>query len=179
MNDYKAKLHMDKIANKFGRKYPIPFYDYNWMYLRIMRKVEYLQKKTDVVSKFRYILNIFRLRQLSVKLGITIPPGTFDGGLTLYHWGSIVVNSNVKGGRFVTIQSDVNISKDVVIGDSVYIAPGVKILEGVKIAEGVMIGANSVVTKDILESYTTWVGSPAKKIKDEGYVNRVEEFNWF
>lgn len=164
-------LECDRIANGFQRKYPVPFWDYNWIYLRRMRAVEFHEGKNGY-HKVAYIFSKFLLQQISVKTGIQIPGGTFGVGLTLYHWGSIVVNDSVSGGDFVTIQSATNISRNVVIEDNVYIAPGVKILENVHIAEGVIIGANSVVTKNIDEPYTTWVGIPAHKLKDKGFKNR-------
>ena len=37
----------------------------------------------------------------------------------------------------------------------------------VRIADDVAVGANAVVTKDILEAGTTWAGAPAKKISDK------------
>lgn len=167
-------IDMDKEANGIKRRWPIIGYDYLWIYLRTMRKVEWYNCKAGVNKLFKYI-NMYRLRNLSVKTGISIPPNTFERGLILYHWGSIIVNPRVRGGENVTIQSDVNISENVVLGDNVYIAPGVKILENVKIAEGVIIGANSVVTHDILEPYTTWVGVPAHKISNSGYRRQVGE----
>lgn len=112
-----------------------------------MRRYEYLDGKKGILNKIQKLLVKFILRQYSVKTGISIPPYTFQGGLTLYHWGSIIVNESVRG-RYVTIQSATNISDGVIIGDNVYIAPGSKILQNVKIADGVIIGANAVVTKD-------------------------------
>lgn len=167
-------IDQDKKANGIKRKYPIIGYDYLWIYLRTMRKIEYYNSKTGVNKLLKWF-NVYRLRKLSVKTGISIPPNTFERGLTLYHWGSIVVNPRVNGGKNVTIQSDVNISENVILGDNVYIAPGVKILENVQIAEGVILGANAVVTHDIMEPYTTWVGIPAKKISNNGYYRHVDE----
>ena len=138
-----------------------------------MRKIEYLSNKKGLIFKIRLGVCKFRFRQYSVKTGISIPPFTFKGGLTLYHYGSIVVNENVRGGVFCTIQSATNISDGVEIGNNVYIAPGAKILENVKIADGVIIGANSVVTHDINVPNTTWVGVPVKKIKNVGYKDRI------
>lgn len=40
------------------------------------------------------------------------------------------------------------------------------LMPDVVLAEGVVIGANSLVTKSILEPWTIWVGSPARKLKD-------------
>ncbi len=54
------------------------------------------------------------------------------------------------------------------IGDRVYIGTGARIIGKIRIADDVVVGANSVVTKDILEPGTTWAGIPAKKIADKG-----------
>lgn len=168
--DYKEFLEADKTANHIKRKYPISFYDYMWIYLRIMRSLEYLENcYPSHKRKILKGLQNFRLRQYSVKLGISIEPNTFGKGLTLWHWGSIVVNPSVDGGDYVVIQSDVNISANVIIGNNVYLAPGVKILENVKISDNVIVGANSVVTKDIQECNTTWAGIPSKLLKNIGY----------
>lgn len=167
--DYLDFLKADKSANHFHKLFPIPFYDYIWIYLRIMRSLECLDNCYPNTKKIQKAIQKFRLRQYSVKLGISIPPHTFGKGLTLWHWGSIIINPKVDGGDFVVIQSDVNISENVKIGNYVYLAPGVKVLEGVEIRERVIVGANSVVTKSIYEDNTTWVGCPAHKIKDNGY----------
>ena len=34
--EYKLNLRLDKVANNFKRKFPIPHYDYIWNYLRLM-----------------------------------------------------------------------------------------------------------------------------------------------
>jgi len=171
---YFELLEMDRIANGMKRKFPVPFYDYNWIYLRRMRRIEYLQgKQCTFLSKIRLGYNKFMLRQLSVKCGITLPPGVFGGGVSLYHYGSVICNNKVKAGKFVTIQSDVNISENVILGDNVYLAPGSKVLANVEIAEGVIIGANAVVTKSIKEAYTSWAGIPARKISNKGYIDRT------
>lgn len=168
---YKELISEDKKANQWNRRFSIPFWDYNWIYLLTMRKVEYLCERSGF---YKLLLAVYKmkLRQLSVKTGISIPPNTCSGGVTLYHWGSVIVNETAHLGRYVTLQSDVNVSGGVVIEDNVYVAPGAKILENVHIAEGCIIGANAVVTKNISEPYTTWAGVPARKISDKGYIDR-------
>lgn len=52
------------------------------------------------------------------------------------------------------------------LGDSVQIGMNVIINPHIKIANNVTIGSGSIVTKDIIEENTTWVGSPARKIAD-------------
>jgi serine O-acetyltransferase len=54
------------------------------------------------------------------------------------------------------------------IGNRVYIGSGARVIGNIKIADDVVIGANAVVTKDILESGTTWAGIPARKIANKG-----------
>lgn len=56
------------------------------------------------------------------------------------------------------------IIKDVRIGKSVWLGQRVCVMPGVHIGEHSIVGANSVVTKDILP-YTIAVGSPAKMVK--------------
>lgn len=53
----------------------------------------------------------------------------------------------------------------IVLNDFVSLGANVIIMPGVEIAEGVVVGANSLVTKSILEPWTIWYGSPARKIK--------------
>ena len=66
------------------------------------------------------------------------------------------------------LKGDTVIGNDVWIGDRVFIGTGARILGKVQIANDVVIGANAVVTRDILEPGTTWVGIPAHKTSDIG-----------
>jgi acetyltransferase-like isoleucine patch superfamily enzyme len=51
------------------------------------------------------------------------------------------------------------------IGSKVFIGMNVIVVKPVNIGDGAVIGANSVITKDILP-YTIWGGNPAKFIKE-------------
>ena len=53
---------------------------------------------------------------------------------------------------------------DVIIEDNVWIGGNSTILPGITIGRNSVIGAGTVVTKDV-ESYSIYVGNPAKKIK--------------
>jgi len=96
-------------------------------------------------------------------------------GLHIVH-GKVVINSNAKIGAYCKILSDVTIGAqgryDVggapQLGNRVFVGSGARIIGRIKIADGVVIGANAVVTKDILEPNTTWAGIPAKKVSDSG-----------
>jgi maltose O-acetyltransferase len=59
------------------------------------------------------------------------------------------------------------------IGDYCWIGVHVYINQGVSIGDNVVIGANSVVTKDILP-HCIAVGSPARVIKFKSYISKEE-----
>ena len=164
-------LEADKIANSKKTKRPKPFTDYEWRFLIALRKLESAINMYEnsifgkLIIKYRKMIWSYN----SVRTGITIYPNCFGKGLTLWHYGYIVVNDTVRAGEYVTVQCGVNISENVTIGDHVYLAPGVKVLKDLRIAEHVIVGANGVVTKSIEEADTTWVGVPVKKISDTGY----------
>lgn len=65
-------------------------------------------------------------------------------------------------------QGIVQKGQKVSIGDGSYIGINAVIVGNVKIGKHCVIGANSVVTKDVLD-YCVAVGSPAKVIKKMGY----------
>lgn len=65
-------------------------------------------------------------------------------------------------------------TKPVIIGDNVWIGENVCILPGVKIGNGCIIGANSVVTKNILDNCIV-AGSPAKILKMYSKMNNYWE----
>jgi serine O-acetyltransferase len=89
----------------------------------------------------------------------------FEGGLVLIHPIGVVINSAVRGGSNVFIESGVvigdNRGSSPVLGNNVFIGSGAKIIGNVKIGNFTFIGANAVVLKDI-EDGSTAVGVPAK-----------------
>ncbi|MEQ5808620.1 serine acetyltransferase [Alteromonas sp. NFXS44] len=89
----------------------------------------------------------------------------FGRGLVIMHPVGVVINSKVKTGDRVVIESGVVIGDEKgqspVIGNDVFIGTGAKIIGGVTIGDNVKIGANAVVVKDI-PSGCTALGIPAK-----------------
>lgn len=164
--DYQKYLKSDRLRITLPHwKRPRPFMDYEWRYLRCLRKLEYLINcKSGIFFKYLTIYYRFKLYRLRLKTGFTVPPNVFKEGLSLLHTGTIIVNGTAKVGKNCVLQCCTNISRYVKIGDNVYIAPGVKILDNVEIADGVIIGANSVVSRSILEPNITVVGAPARKV---------------
>ncbi|TJY42753.1 serine acetyltransferase [Cohnella pontilimi] len=136
----------------------------------MLRKVEYYQNcRKDLLGRIYFYWLLNRFRELSIHLGFTIPPNVFGPGLSIAHYGSIVVNSKARIGANCRIHSAVNIGEGnketPVIGDNVYIAPGAKIFGGITIGDNVRISANAVVNKDV-PSDVTVAGIPAKIISD-------------
>ena len=112
---------------------------------------------------------------LRSKTGIELNVNCAGPGLHVSH-GKVVVSAIAKLGAHCKILSDVTIGGqgryDVggapQLGDRVWVGSGAKIIGPIKIADGVVIGANAVVSKDILEPNTTWAGIPARKVSDNG-----------
>ena len=89
----------------------------------------------------------------------------FGPGLVLIHPIGTVINSAVRGGRNVWIESGVVIGENrgtsPTLGDDIYIGSGAKILGGVRVESGARIGANAVVLDDVAAGVTV-VGIPAR-----------------
>jgi serine O-acetyltransferase len=91
----------------------------------------------------------------------------------LEHYGNIGINQHAKIGCNCRIIGGVVIgatesNKVPTIGDNVFIGFGAAIVGAVTIADGVAIGANAVVSKDILTPDITVGGIPAKVISQKG-----------
>ena len=173
-NELKYYLAQDAIALRCGdKKHPRFFGDEVWKFQIILRKTEYYDNLYKRQKK-QYILHRawskFLFHKHSVKLGFSIPLNVFGPGLSIAHYGTIVVNSAAKVGKNCRLQEGVNIGATngsvsaPVIGDNVFIGTGAKIIGDISIADDVAIGANAVVVKSITETGVTYGGVPAKKI---------------
>lgn len=171
--DYDRFLKQDRIALNCKTKYPRPFKDEIWKFQILLRKVEYyLNCKKGIWNKIVEKYYKFRFHQLSVRLGLSIAPNVFEEGLSIAHYGTIVVHANASVGKNCRIQEGVTIGatnnhhESAIIGDNCFIGSGAKIIGAITIANDVAIGAGAVVIGDITEPGTTWAGVPARKISD-------------
>ena len=134
------------------------------------------------INKLMYLYYSKKHQNLRAKTGIELNVNVADKGIHIPH-GKVVIHYNAKIDKNCKIASDVTIGSLArydkwgapIIGDRVFIGSGAKIIGAIKIANDVVIGANSVVTKDILEPNTTWAWNPAIKVSDKGsfhYLNR-------
>ena len=148
-------------------------------YQRILRRVEYCQATPGPLSRVQRFYLRFRLTRLSVRTGITIPPGVFGPGLSIAHYGSIVVHTQARVGAYCRINSATNIgmtkSGVPTLGDFVYIAPGAVIYGGITVGDRVVIGANAVVGRDV-EAGVTVAGSPARVINRQDSSSVMPDF---
>lgn len=172
-NDYLKYLEQDKLA--LGKKYKSPklVHDEIWRFEILLRKTEfYVNCKKTFVGKICGKVLQFLYYKKRLKYNTYIPLNVFGPGLSIAHFGSIIVNGNAKVGENCRIQDSVTIgatngeSDAPVIGNNVFIGSGARIIGKVNIASDIAIGANAVVIKDFNKSGITIGGVPAKKISD-------------
>ncbi|MAX72042.1 MAG: serine acetyltransferase [Flavobacteriaceae bacterium] len=177
--DYKNYLIQDKIAlgiQKNGIATSIlSFLSPNpiWQFQKTMRKLEYYSNcKNKGLYKIYILLLRYKYKKISLKLGFSIPINVFGPGLSIVHYGTIVINRATRVGKNCRMHACVNIGasggskKAPQLGDNVYIAPGAKIYGDINIADNTAISANAVVNKSFEEKSILLAGNPAKKIKE-------------
>lgn len=91
----------------------------------------------------------------------------FGPGFVLMHPNGVVINSRVRGGSGVVLESGVVIGSEKghtpVLGDHIFVGAGAKIIGRLTIGDRAKVGANAVVVKSVAEN-TTVVGIPAQPI---------------
>lgn len=180
-NDYREYLKYDRIALGYD---PVPTFkqrikqfiwpDKTLQFEMALRKYEYYKncRSKSIIGLLKYIIARWEYRKVSLQLNFTIHPNTIDYGLSLPHYGTIVINPNVRIGKFCRMHVGVNIGasggakKVPHIGDNVYIGPGAILFGDISIADNISVGANSTVTKSFTQPNVTIAGSPAKVIKE-------------
>lgn len=173
--DYINYLNMDKKALGINRRKPKIFGDEIWKWERLLRKCEYYKN----TNKKLYYIYKFLFNKKSLQLGYSIPLNVFGGGLSIAHYGTIVVNSNAKIGKYCRIQECVTIgatngnSKAPIVGDNVFIGSGAKLIGDIEIGSNTAIGAGAVVIKSFKEGNCTLGGVPAKVISNNTSANNL------
>lgn len=141
-------------------------------YLRYLRTYEYHYNNAKG-SRFHAYMGYFYERKknrLGRQLGIEIGPNCFGKGLSIWHYGSIVINPDVRAGEYCTLRgancigNNGAVNRNPVLGDRVSLGYGAVIIGDVSVADDTTIGANAVVNKTISESGCVYAGVPAKKI---------------
>ena len=185
--DYKRYLNSD--AHALFSKKPSIFEKFKnpiWKYQkRLLRKCEYFRNTNRFVPLYLnipYLYNKFRLSRMGYKLGYSISENVFDEGLSIAHYGTIIVNPSAKIGKNCRIHADVNIGasidgKSPTIGNNAYIGPGAKIFGGIVLGDNIAVGANAVVNKSFPGNCTVG-GIPARIISEKGASKLAVIYDW-
>lgn len=179
----KYYLQRDRLMNGFSKQRKFFeiikdfFFPSNITFLRYLRKVEYYKN-----MKIRGIIPLYytyKFRSTSRKLGYTIGLNTCGAGLSLPHYGTIIISAEAKLGENCRVHTCVNIGRSggekmaPQIGDNVYIGPSCVLFGNISIASNVTIGANATVNKSFKQEHVVIAGSPAQIVKTN-YPNWME-----
>lgn len=139
-------------------------------FLGRLRHVEFYDSQAKNGSPFKKkLFNLLkachqlRLSRLGRQLGFTIYPHVLDYGVSIPHWGTVVVGPGNKIGRYAVFHTCTCIpGGDKKIGDYLYVATGAKITkDDIILGDNITVAANSVCTKDCPESNVLLAGAPA------------------
>lgn len=142
-----------------------------WKFEKRLRYMEYYKNVPSLWHKIMFVVSGIRFRRISEHLGFSIPANVFGPGLSIAHYGTIVVNPQTKVGANCRLHACVNIGasggskKAPSIGDNVYIGPGAIIFGDIVIPDNVTIGANATVNKSFEIENCVLAGTPAEIVK--------------
>ena len=177
--DLRYYIKKDILVNSFRKKRFELFPSKIQQFLKMLRYAEYYGNTPSFFHKIMWVIVKIRLRKLSYQLGFSIPCNVFGPGLSIPHYGTIVVNPNAKIGANCRLHVGVNIGASggnpeaPQIGDNVYIGPGAILFGNINIANNVTIGANATVNKTCDVEYVVLAGSPAQIVK-KNYLNWIQ-----
>lgn len=172
--DLKLYLKLDEQALGIKRNLIKDFLFPNqiWKFQKLLRHLEYYTNAPSLSNKFLKLITWYRFRKISMKLGFSIPVNVFGPGLSIAHYGTIIVNSQAKVGSFCRLHACVNIGasgggkKAPQIGNNCYIGPGVIMFGDINIADNITIGANATVNRSCPTQNSIIAGTPAKIVKE-------------
>lgn len=115
--------------------------------------------------------SLHKLRKLSRLTGFQIPANVVGKGLTIWHWGPLVINSNASIGENCVFRPDVIVGhktscgKAPRIGDNCVLNSGCRVIgDSIEIGDNVIIAPGAIVTKSF-PSNCIVAGVPAKVIR--------------
>lgn len=151
---------------------PISDQQYIWKYIVALRHVEWCLNGKGIWRHL--IMRLYwlrKLRKLSYITGFQIPPNTCGKGLTIWHWGAIIINQAVRIGDNCTLYPGVLLGhkspedgRCPIIGNNAFIGSGTKIIGDVKIGNNVTIGQNCVITHNVPDNTIIVVNNKENRI---------------
>ena len=133
-----------------------------WKYIKTLRYTEYWMNHKGFVAKLMSLHYMLKLRKLSRITGFQIPIRTIGKGLTIWHWGTIIINEDAQIGDNCTIRPGVMIGHKIAgeksprIGNNVEINSGARIIGDIEIGDNVIIAPNAVVVKNVPFNCHCW-----------------------
>lgn len=167
--NYRAVIGLHKWRNQLNAN-PISDQWYIWKYIKTLRMCEYHINNNGLQHVLLRSWYLHRLRKLSRITGFQIPPNTVGAGLTIWHWGPIIINPKVSIGENCILNPMVVIGHKNKgegaprIGNNVFIGGGAKIIGNISVGDNATIAPNAVVVKDV-EGYFVVGGVPCRIIK--------------
>lgn len=146
----------------------------NEILYRHVRLLRYTEFHKNSGHKIRFMISFFRLLRIQNRYSIHVPLNACGRGFKIMHLGPVLINGTAQIGEDCTMHVNTGlvaggVSNDApVIGNRVVVGIGAIVLGGITVADGVAIGANAVVSRDVIEQDITVAGAPAKKISDHG-----------
>lgn len=177
--DLKNYIQQDRLMNGYPTKRSISEVIKNIIFpnavthLRYLRKLEYYTNVPSTISKFCKAYYDFKLRVSARKLGYYIGVNSCGPGLSLPHYGTVIISAEARLGKNCRVHVCVNIGRSAgekkapLIGDNVYIGPSCVLFGDIRIANNVTIGANATVNKSIDQENVVIAGTPAKIVKTD------------
>ena len=77
----------DRLANGFtnmGVRLSRKLFDKRYKFLVLLREVEYYKNNPSFFNKLILLFKFYRFKNVSVKLGYSIPPNCFEAGLSCH-----------------------------------------------------------------------------------------------
>lgn len=148
--------------------------DHVMSFLEFMRKAEYYRGKHGIINRLCFYWNLIKYKKLGCKLGFSIGLSTLGYGVSIPHYGTIVVGLGNRIGKYAVLHTSTCITAmGSIIGDGLNLSTRSIITKKVILGNYITICANSVVNTDFLVDNKLIGGGIACCIKDypEWYVN--------
>lgn len=137
-------------------------------YLVSLRYCAFYNNTNSIITHpIGYLFHALRFRNLGIRLGFSIGYNSIGYGVTIPHYGTIVIGAENRIGNFAVFHTGICITGNKkVIGDAFYCSTGAKLTSEIRLGNNISVTANSVVNRDCTHDNVLLAGAPATVIKD-------------